>query len=208
MASAKYWVGILYPENMVDDWQDRIGDLLDGIPYCYCIHDKDTIGYDPKTGEEYMRKVHVHLIVCFSNTTTQNFAKTTMEKLSKPGHKCLGLLPQAISKIRGKYDYLIHDTESSRKLGKYLYDKSERKEGNNFDIGAFEQISLEEKSEMAKELCDLICKENILNFTDFYMFVTSNYDFKYFDVIKGYSGLFERLCKGNYQKYSSRTKNI
>lgn len=32
------------------------------------------------------------------------------------------------------YDYLIHDTDKCRKLGKHQYDPSERITGNGFDI--------------------------------------------------------------------------
>ena len=72
----KYWSVVLYPENMVDDWQDSIGDRLQ-IPYCYAIHDQDV---DSESNE---RKVHVHLILAFSNTTTYNNACSVLSSLNK-----------------------------------------------------------------------------------------------------------------------------
>ena len=62
---AKYWTCILYPESMVDDWQDKICDILQ-VPFAYCIHDKDKDGHD---GD---RKIHVHVEIAFPNTTTKN----------------------------------------------------------------------------------------------------------------------------------------
>ena len=38
----RYWSGIAYPENMIDTWQDDIGDIVQ-LPYAYCIHDKDLL---------------------------------------------------------------------------------------------------------------------------------------------------------------------
>ena len=36
----RYWWGILYPENMIENWKDQIEDVLQ-LPFCYCVHDKD-----------------------------------------------------------------------------------------------------------------------------------------------------------------------
>ena len=189
---SKYWVGVLYPDNMIDTWQDDIGDLLE-LPFAYCIHDKDFDDVEDK------RKTHVHLIVAFPNTTTYNHAFSVFSKLNAVGKVSVNCIEQVIN-IRQKYEYLIHNTETCKKKGKYLYDFKERITGNNFDIGSYEQISNAEKNVMLKELCDVICEQNFTNFIDFYMYVVSNYDPNYFEIVKGYSGFLERLTKGNYQK--------
>ena len=58
---ARYWAGICYPENMVEDWKECIGELLQ-VPYCYCQHNKDV------TTEKEERKDHVHIIITFPNS--------------------------------------------------------------------------------------------------------------------------------------------
>lgn len=188
----KYWVGVLYPENMVDDWENIIGDLLQ-LPYCYCLHngDKDSKGDD--------RKEHLHLIIVFPNTTTYNHALSVFDKLSAVGKQAINTC-QPVINIRFIYEYIIHNTETCKKKGKKLYDTSCRISGNNFDIGNFEQVSLAEKTDMSKELCTCIVEHNFTNFADFYLYVLSNYDSAYFSIIQTYSGLFERLTKANYQK--------
>lgn len=188
----KYWVGILYPENMIENWKDELGDLLQ-LPYAYCVHDKDL----DNDGDD--RKVHVHLILTFPNTTTYKHAFDVYSKLNAVGRVAINKI-EAIINIRHMYDYLIHDTEDCRKKGKYLYDKSERITGNNFDIGSLEQMSAIEKDKMLIELANEITQMNFTNFADFYIFVISNYDDIYFQVVKGYSGFLERLTKGNYQR--------
>lgn len=193
--SAKYWVGILYPENMIEDWQDCIGDTVQ-VAYAYCIHDKDL----DNDGDD--RKVHLHLILAFPNTTTYKNAFSVFSTLNAPGKICVNTVQKVIN-IRQKYEYLIHNTDDCKKKGKHLYDAKERITGNNFDIGAFEQISAAEKNKMLQELCSVIVQEKYTNFIDFYMHVMSNFDENYFEVLKGYSGFLERLTKGNYQKVQS-----
>ena len=188
----KYWVGVLYPENMIEGWESKIGDLLE-IPFCYCLHNVD------KDSKSEHRKDHLHLIIVFPNTTTYNHAMTVFNRLSAEGKQAINTC-QAVINIRSKYEYLIHNTETCKKQNKELYDKSARISGNNFDIGNYEQVSLAEKSIMCKELCDCIVENGFSNFADFYLYVMSNYDSDYFAILQSYSGLFERLTKANYQK--------
>lgn len=205
---AKYWTAVLYPENMVDGWEDAIGDIL-GLPGEYCVHDKDSLAkYSPKQGsEDYQRKAHVHLMIAYSNTTTYNHAMMTFNKLSAPGKQALNKC-ESVNNVRHMHEYLIHNTETCRKQGKYEYAASERISFNNFDIGAYEQLSLEDKNRMTKELCDFISNNNFCNFVDFYDNAMNIYGFEYFEIIKTYSGLFERLCKGNYHKVMHSLKGV
>ena len=106
----------------------------------------------PKTRTaERTPKDHVHLIVAFPNTTTYKHALNVMDLLSAEGKKAINKC-EAVVGIRNVYDYLIHDTEDCRKKGKEQYDPSERITGNNFDIGAYEQLGTAEKNEMFLEM--------------------------------------------------------
>ncbi len=196
MKKARNWSAVLYPENMIDNWQEVIGDVLQ-LPYCYCVHDKDN---DSKSEH---RKDHVHLIVVFPNTTTQKNALSVVNGLSKQDRIACSTI-QAVVGIRNVYDYLIHDTDSARKQGKELYDKSERISGNGFDIGSYEQLGVSEKNDICKQLCTVIIEQGFTNFTDFYIYVIENHDTSYFEVLKSNSGFFERLTKGNFQKVQFR----
>ena len=196
---AKYWVGVCYPENMLDNWQDIIGEVI-MVPYSYCVHDKCHLSeYNKKQDvEEVERKKHVHIMLAFSNTTTYNHALSTLMALSKEGRTCINKV-EMVRHVRNQYDYLIHDTNDSRKKGKYQYSPEERICGNNFDIGSYEQVSLADKNRMAMEICQLIKDNEIHNFIDLFEMV-SGMGLEYFDILKSYSGLFDRMCNGNYQK--------
>ena len=201
--NARYWVAICYPENMREDWKECIGDILE-YPYAYCIHDKDHLGtYKPKRKKDYerQRKLHVHIFIAFTNTTTKKHVENVFDRLSKEGRKCCPGAEAVINPLN-KYNYLIHDTETAKKQGKYLYSKEERIEGNNFDIGAYIQISTKELKDMKRELGNLIRDLGIRNFMDFYNEVERNFDDKYFEVMSSCSSFFDKLIKGNYHKYA------
>ena len=189
----RYWVGVGYPESMKSDWQDIIADTVQ-LPFAYCIHDKD------KQSDDELRKDHIHLIIAWPSPTTYKSALSVFNELSADGKTAFNEIKRIIS-MRNQYDYLIHDTEDSRKKKKHLYDKSERIEGNNFDIGNYEQLSLEAKKKMRDELSVLIFEKGFMSYLDFYMYVVSNFDEEYTDIIVGYSSHFDRLTKGNYYKY-------
>lgn len=197
---SKYWVGVLYLENMVTDWETLIYDLIP-FPFAYAIHDKD----QNKDGS--LRKAHMHLIVAFNNTTTYNHAFSVFELLSSEDKKAINKIERVLN-VRNMYDYLIHDTEGSKKEGKHLYEENERVLGNNFDIGAFEQLSKLDKMEIQFELAQIIIDEGYTNYVDFFNHVMSNFSERadYKEVILNYSGFFERLTKGNYLKREDELK--
>lgn len=201
MAESKYtyWVGVGYPESMKPDWQDEVADLIE-LPFAYCIHDKD------KNGHNGDRKVHVHMIIAWPSPTTYKNALSVFNELSADGKTAFNSVKRVIN-MRNKYDYLIHDTKDCRKKKKHLYDKSERIEGNNFDIGNYEQISIEDKRKMRKELSILVHEKNFITYIDFYMYVVSNFEDEYEDIVTSYSGHFDKLCKGNYHKWVRVNEN-
>lgn len=189
---AKYWCGVCYPENMVNDWKSDIGDIVQ-VPYAYCIHDADVTS----SGED--RKVHIHLILVFPNTTTYNHALYVFNMLSLENKICCPTCKKIIN-IRHMYNYLIHDTDDCKKKKKKLYQSSDRVCGNNFDIGCYEQISIEEKEEILNELEDIIYKEGFINYLQFHRFVADNYDKEYRKIIRTHSGHYDRLIKGMYHE--------
>lgn len=194
---SRHWCGVLYPENMIPNWEEEIYNIIP-FPFSYCIHDKDT----NKDGS--IRKTHVHVIIVFNNTTTYKHALSLFEELSDKGKKAINKVERVLN-IKNMYDYLIHDTDGARRAKKYLYDVSERVNGNNFDIGAYEQLSKTDKLNIQKEISSIIINERFTNFTDFYEYMMLDYgdDSQYFEVIITYSGFFERLIKGNYHKHES-----
>lgn len=198
---ARFWTAVLYPENMREDWEVGIGDIVQ-YPYAYCKHSSD------KDSKSEHRKDHVHVILAFPNTTTYKHAMGVFELLSAEGKKALNKI-EAVIGIRNVYDYLIHDTEACRKQGKELYAPEERITGNNFDIGAYEQLGAADKLAMCIELGEIIREQGFTDYMSFYEYVIDTYDdINYFDVMRTYSGHFKNLTIGNFQKFEQQNRGV
>ena len=135
VVKARYWTFVLYPESMIDNWEDQVSYLLQ-YPFAYCIHDKDI------DSASEQRKIHVHFLIAFTNTTTYSNCLKIAQKLQP---SCSYV--ETVLNVRYMYNYLIHDTDDCRKKNKFVYDPSDRILCNDFDIGNFEQLSKTEKKE-------------------------------------------------------------
>lgn len=198
----RVWACILYPENMLDNWRDCIGDIIQR-PYCYCVHDKD---FRNKYNAPEERKIHIHLMVAYGNNTSENAIYNLVIQLSKDPinrpcayFRCISVEPKYY------YNYLIHDTESAKKQGKYQYDPKDRICGNNFDIGILEQLSLDEINEISHELTIFMRTYCFTDFASFQYAVIDNFDSpKYEEIARKQHGYFANLAKGNFHQ---RTNN-
>lgn len=190
----RQWCGVLFVENMRPGWRDEIDNLVQ-LPYAYCVHDK---GLQLEDGSH--RKEHVHLILVWPSPTTYKHAAEVFDQLSADGKRCFSAI-QPVYNARHMYDYLIHDTEDCKKKGKYQFPPGERITGNLYDIGVYAQVSITEKNEMFDRLTDLILGNEIQNYADFVLLVRAEMaeeaDLAR-DVVRGYSGYFDRLIKGVY----------
>ena len=120
--------------------------------------------------------------------------------LSAEGKNALNKI-EAVVSIRQMYEYLIHNTDTCRAKGKHEYSPKERIIGNNFDIGAYEQLSIADKNAILKELCDVIITEGYTNFKLLYLYVMNNYDdSNYFDTMKSNTNFLAQLIKANYHE--------
>ena len=193
-SKSRYWWAVLYPENMVEDWEEKIDDLVE-VPFAYCKHTEDV---DIKSEH---RKDHVHLILVFTNTTTYNHALDVFKLL---GEEAVNTCKACIN-VRHCYDYLIHDTKKCKKVGKHKYDPSERITGNNFDIGAYEQMTTEQRHDILKELIVWTREKKFTNMADL-MDKALDLDTYYFEVVVAHNAILERICRGNYLKEEAKNK--
>lgn len=189
---ARYWVAVMYPENMLENWQNVIAEKLQR-PYEYCIHS----ACQTKEGED--RKTHVHIILVYGSPTTYKNALSVFRELEKPGCVAISKCERVIG-MRYMHDYLIHDTDNARKQGKHLYSPNDRISGNGFDIGAYEQISLEDKLEIKKNISLAISENRIFNFYDLNTFVIENMDNEAYEVFTQHQNYFANLVRGYYNK--------
>ena len=197
---ARSWVAVMYPENMVEDWETNIGDYLE-VSGVYCIHDKDTDTVSEK------RKVHAHIMITFSNTTTRNNATRLFAKLNAEGKQAIaGGQIQPVANVRHMYEYLIHNTEACEKQRdkKVLYSKDERIEFNGFDIGLLEQLSQDDVKRMRREMFALMREKKITNYADFVDYVEDELGIEYVDLIMNSASSMGLYIKGQYHRVKDK----
>lgn len=188
---SKYIECLLYPENMIYDWELEIDHVLQ-LPFAYCIHNKDI------NNDSQGRKTHVHLIIAFKNTTTLKHAQTICNRLSLPDKMACPLKPQGCIDVRYAYDYLIHDTDNARAKGKFQYSPDDRVTGNGFDIAVYETRSAIDSNKIFKELEQICLNPAMMNFKRVVEYCLANCDDSHMEVLRSNSGYLERITKGNY----------
>lgn len=199
----QYWTIILYPENMIDNWKYEMPRILQ-FPICYIVHDKDL-----RKERQEERKIHMHLMIVASNTTTANSILSLIKKLSKdPIKPCFSIVTfERVVNVRGLYDYFIHDTKECREQRKHLYKPSERICCNGFDIGVFEQFSFQDKMSARNILRDFILDQFITDYREFELALREHFrDPVYGEVSGCNSAYFERLMKGNWLSLCKKEK--
>lgn len=187
----KYIECLLYPENMIADWELEIDHILQ-LPFCYCVHNKDI------NTDNQGRKEHVHLILVFNNTTTLKHAQNICNRLSLPDKFACPLKPQAVIDIKYAYNYLIHDTNNARAKGKFQYSPDCRISGNGFDISVYETRSAIDTNKILKELEQICLNPAMMNFKRVVEYALANLDDSHMEVLRSNSGYLERITKGNY----------
>lgn len=187
---SRYWCGICWIENMVEEWREIIGDVY-GLPGFYGLHDKDV------DSKGVPRKPHAHVTLCWDGPTTRKNAKEVFNLLSAPGKVCCSTA-NFVPAMRGCFDYAIHDTDTARKQGKYQYPETARVTFNGFEIGFFEHLSAEEKDRMSYDIAKLIGERKIEEMETLRQIIFNEYDFRYFQVFKNQNAFFDRLCRGVY----------
>lgn len=150
---------LLYPENLPADWETRLREL--DIPMAISpLHNKDI---DKKMGG--FKKPHYHGIAMYKNPITRDgMTKRLNRALAHDG--CKNCVPQVqflVKGVKSTYLYLTHESDSAIEEGKHVYDASEIKLFNNFDISRYVVLDVHEKEELLQELIELIYNNGLTN---------------------------------------------
>lgn len=187
------WSGILYPENMPDNWEDIIEDKLQ-LPACYIIH-------QPEKDET---KVHVHIMIIFPDNTTKRHALNVLNLMSvdEVSSPCCSTV-ESILDIGSLYDYFIHNTKSCIRAGKIMYEPDQRVELNGFDIRHLIKIEDFTLEEIRVELSEWILVNKVCSYSEVYKYALSfrlSGDLSYEKAVVRFSAHFDRMCRAEQYK--------
>ena len=125
------WNGVCYHEEQLQ----AVIQSQDVKYYAHILHDKDTLS------DGTLKKPHYHFVVQFTRNQRGSYFK-------RYNTDDMGMVfPKPVNDPEAAYNYLIHDTETAKKDGKYLYAAAER-------ISTFEVFTTEEKEDENAELFD------------------------------------------------------
>lgn len=195
---------LLYPENLPADWETRLREL--DMPMAISpLHDKDIdkemVGF---------KKPHYHGIVMYKNPITRNgMTKKLNRALAHDG--CKNCVPQVqflVKGVKSTYLYLTHESESAKEEGKHVYDKSEIKLFNNFDISRYVVLDASEKEELLQKLIKHIYNNGLTNVFQLISFLTELRakgepvppDRDVLDVVRSNTGILRLFFDGAYQE--------
>ena len=195
---ARYFTFLLYPESIPEDWELKLETL--GVPMAISpLHDKDKSHVE---GQEY-KKAHYHVLYIAKNPVTADSVRWKIKKLL--GEKSLAMV-QIVLNVENMYLYLTHESKDAIAKKKHIYNKTDIKLINNFDIDRYITIDAEEKAELFNVVVSLVRAYTLQNIFDLYDFIDENgEDYGLTinlvnEVISGKTGFMKLLFDGAYQR--------
>lgn len=197
------WVAVLYTENLKETWKSEISGVLP-CPFAYCVHQP----------EEENLKEHVHVMMIFNGTVSEQNVKNALALLDKDVTKpaCASKI-QRVLNIKSMYEYLIHADEESVMSGKIQYDSSSRICGNGFNIEDYDQnLKKSMKSKRLVLLTNLVMKNRELReLRDLLLYLQENRPSEYekcLKIIQKNMLLFSKLLDSNKEVFYKRANNV
>lgn len=161
---ARYFTFLLYPESIPEDWILKL-ELLD-LPIAISpIHDKDISTVE---GQKF-KKPHYHVIYVAKNPVTAHSVRMRIKRAL--GSESVAMVQIIKSSMENMYLYLTHESKDAIAKNKHIYDKSNIKLLNNFDIDRYVVLDVEEKEEMFNLVCELIDDHDLANIRELRRFV-------------------------------------
>ena len=195
---ARYFTFLLYPESIPEDWELKLETL--GVPMAISpLHDKDKSNVE---GQEY-KKAHYHVLYIAKNPVTADSVRWKIKKLL--GEKSLAMV-QIVLNVENMYLYLTHESKDAIAKKKHIYNKTDIKLINNFDIDRYITIDAEEKAELFNVVVSLVRAYTLQNIFDLYDFIDENgEDYGLTinlvnEVISGKTGFMKLLFDVAYQR--------
>lgn len=195
---SRYFTFLLYPESVPEDWLTKL-ETLDVPMAISPLHDKDE---SPLGG---YKKPHWHVIYVAKNPVTADSVRIKIKRLL--GDNSIAKVQIVEQGMESMYLYLTHESKDAIAKNKHVYQKSEIRLLNNFDIDRYVVFDVTEQKELKYQLVDLIFHQRIVNISDLMGYLNtagfgelSARSMKHVnEVISGNTGFFKLCFDANYQ---------
>ena len=205
---SRYFTFLLYPESIPEDWLLKL-ELID-IPMAISpLHDKDK-----KEGKEQgLKKPHYHVIYIAKNPVTAHSVRMRIKRAL--GDQSIAKVQIIKTTVENTYLYLTHESKDAIAKNKHIYDKSNIKLLNNFDIDRYVTLDVEEKDELLNAVCDMIDEQGLANIRELRRFaVTRGHEYglpsmKVLNsVLRAHTGLLRLYFDAVYQERKYGRHNV
>lgn len=160
---ARHFTFLLYPDSIPEDWELKLETL--GVPMAISpLHDKDLSNTE---GQKY-KKAHYHVLYIAKNPVTADSVRKKIKLLL--GENSLAIV-QIVLNVENMYLYLTHESKDAIEKKKHVYDKTDIKLLNNFDIDRYIVIDEYEKEELFNVICELVEEYQLANLLELAKFV-------------------------------------
>lgn len=212
---SRYFTFLLYPESIPEDWETKLESL--GVRMAVSpMHDLDISEkkYDDMSAEEQKivdaggavyKKPHYHVIYVAKNPVTTDSVRNKIKKIL--GDKSLSHVQIIVESVESVYLYLTHESKQAIKDKKHVYDKSDIKLINNFDIDRYISLDVADKEDLLNLVCEVIAEHGIANILELKRFVDSRgpeYGLPSMSmvhtVLRSHTGLVRLYLDGAYQE--------
>lgn len=204
---SRYFIFLLYPDSLPDDWEIKLETI--GVPIAISpLHDKDLSGIN-----QGYKKAHYHVIYVAKNPVTCDSVRKKLRQVL--GDQSVALVKIPVS-VENCYLYLTHESKDAIAKNKHIYDKSNIKLINNFDIERYISLDAGEKDKILDDICNIIANNNLSNILELKDFVEnrgSEYGLPSMNlvhkIIRSHTGLIRLYFDGVYQNNKfNKTINI
>lgn len=184
---SRYWSFIVYPESVIDDWQDELSKM--GCVFAVSpLHDKDINA----NGEK--KKPHYHVLIQFDGPTTYKNVKDNICDVVG------GTIPQKVISLRGYYRYFAHLDNPEK--AQYNIDEVKCYGGFKLDLTTSE-INI-----IKSNILDDIVKHKFFDYSDLCDYYKDIGDFDYFEIVCNNTFFFIHYLKSKFdKKQKTKTSN-
>lgn len=191
-----YWQFLVYDESVSKDWVESLEER--GLECAYIKHDR-FLESEKYTKEGKIKKVHTHVVIQFSNSTTFKVVKEITDSINaKP--------PRAVRNIRGAVRYLMH-MDSNKK---YQFDREEVNTINGFDVDKYINMKTESQERDLYLKIRTLCKEmDFFNYADLEDYLEENQMWdEFFYIVEKGGNQISRYLNGRFQRHGLEYKVI
>ncbi|HFI0068088.1 TPA: replication protein [Streptococcus suis] len=158
---SKLWTLVVYPDDMPEDWKERLSEKFKCQGVISPLHDKDF------NADGEAKKAHYHVLLKGGRSWI------TFKELQEFGRDVRGVaIPQKCSNAEGMVRYFVHADNPE----KAQYERDDMVVFGGFDVEKAFRRTESEKFEIMREILDFVDENDVVEFADLFRYARHEND--------------------------------